>query len=134
MKVALIASAVALSTIGLLVTPPAAEAGPCKGWGFGGESVIVEPGTGWTVTFFANGTKASGDATASNIRGESKVGTISALVKGNKFNARLTYKNGQGQGYNGTVNDGVASGTTSNGIPNESGKPFTLRLTCIQPG
>jgi hypothetical protein len=131
------ASAVALSSVGVLVAPALAHALPdCEQWGFAGESIIVEPGTGWRVTFFSNGTEATGTATASNDRGESKVGEISGGLDGGRFTVVVDYKNGQRQGYRGGVygNDGVASGVTSNGIANESGKPFTSRLTCLEPG
>jgi len=78
MKSALIRTSVTiLGTIGLLAAPAVAHARPplplgprCAGtWGFDGGSIIREPDTGWTVTFFSNGQQATGDATASNNRG-----------------------------------------------------------------
>ena len=130
------ASAVALGAIGLLVSTSAADAAPkCKQWGFDGATTIVEPGTGWQVDFFSQGSEASGLATASNNHGESKTGEISGGLNGGRFNVRIDYGNGQTQGYRGGVygSDGIASGVTANNIPNESGKPFTVLVTCLQP-
>ena len=127
---------VAVNVIGVLATPSVADAQPtCKQWGFAGESVIVEPGTGWQVTFFSNGTDATGRATASNNHGESKTGDISGGLDGGRFTVVVDYDNGQHQGYQGGVhgNDGVATGVTANGIRAESGKQFTSRLTCLDP-
>jgi hypothetical protein len=131
------ASVVALSTIGLLATPSVSDAQPpCEQWGFAGESRIVEPDTGWKVIFFSDGTEANGVGTASNNRGESKTGQMSGGMDGGRFDVVVDYDNGQRQYYRGGVHgdDGVATGVTSNGITNESGKQFTSRLTCITPG
>lgn len=90
-KALVVASALALTAVGLLAALPVANAEPnCEQWGFAGEAVIVEP---------------------------------------------VDYDNGQRQYYRGGVHgdDGVATGKTSNGITNESGKQFTSRLTCLDP-
>lgn len=130
-------SVLVLSTVGLLATPSVADAQPpCAQWGFDGESTIVEPDTGWKVTFYSNGTDAIGGATASNNRGESKSGQVSGGLDGGRFNVVVDYDNGQRQYYRGGVHgdDGVATGTTSSGVANQSGKQFTSRLTCVEPG
>ena len=108
MKSTLIRAAVTvLGTIGLLAAPAAAHAFPalplapqCAGiWGFDGESVIFEPDTGWNVTFFSNGKLATGDATASNYRGESKTGSVRGGITddGRRYNVSVDYDNGQYQ-------------------------------------
>jgi hypothetical protein len=136
------ASVTILGTIGLLAAPAVAHAFPplplapqCAGiWGFDGESTIFEPDTGWNVTFFSNGRLATGDATASNNRGESKTGSVrGGITEDNRrYNVSVDYDNGQYQLYSGRVGpDGVATGATNNGITLESGKRFTSRLVCL---
>ncbi|WP_319445766.1 MULTISPECIES: hypothetical protein [unclassified Mycobacterium] len=136
------ASMATVSAIGLLSMPVMAHAMPplplapqCDGiWGFDGESVIFEPDTGWSVTFFSNGKLATGDATASNNRGESKTGSVRGGITddGRRYNVSVDYDNGQHQLYSGRVSrDGVVTGATNNGITLESGKAFTQRLVCL---
>jgi hypothetical protein len=143
MKSTLIRASVAIvDTIGLLAAPAVAHALPpvplapqCQGiWGFDGESVIREPDTGWTVTFFSNGIHATGDATASNNRGESKTGSVRGGLwnNGRDYNVSVDYDNGQYQLYTGRVSaDGIVTGETNNGITLETGKAFTQRLVCL---
>ena len=136
------ASVAALGTIGLLAAPTVAHAMPplplapqCKGiWGFDGESVIFEQDTGWSVTFSGQRRLVSGDAVASNNRGESKTGSVrGGITEDNRrYNVSVDYDNGQYQLYSGRVGpDGVATGATNNGITLESGKRFTSRLVCL---
>ena len=136
------ASMATVSAIGLLSMPAVAHAMPplplapqCKGtWGFDGESVIFEQDTGWSVTFSGQQRLVSGDAIASNGRGESKTGTVRGGITddGRRYNVSVDYDNGQHQLYTGRVSpDGIATGVTNNGITLESGKPFTNRLVCL---
>ena len=136
------ASVAALGTIGLFAAPTVAHALPplplapqCNGiWGFDGESVIFEQDTGWSVTFSGQQRLVSGDAVASNGRGESKTGTVRGGITddGRRYNVSVDYDNGQHQLYTGRVSpDGIATGITNNGITLESGKDFTNRLVCL---
>jgi hypothetical protein len=111
-----------------------ANVDPRLGGGLDGDSTIVEPGTGWQVTFNSRGTDATGDATVSNNRGESKTGSVRGGITddGRRYNVSVDYDNGQHQLYTGRVGaDGVATGATNNGITLESGHSFTSRLVCL---
>ena len=127
---AFIAAAAAASVAGLLGYPAIAHAA-CDQYAFPGDVVIVEEGTGWTVSFFATGHRFEGvDAQATNRRvGTAKPGTIDAWIRPGP-NGRVTlhaYYNttysGEGrQVYVGDLGgDGKLRGVTDNGIRAESG-------------
>jgi hypothetical protein len=115
--------------------PPLPLTPQCDGiWGFDGESVIFEPDTGWSVTYFGEKRQAKGDAIASNDRGESKTGQARGGITddGERFRVSIDYDNTQTQTYWGDVSpDGVVAGYTRNGITLESGKAFASRLVCL---
>ena len=110
------ASAVAISSAGLFICPPFARAIDCIQWGFPGDVLIQEHGTGWSVAFSGTGSTVLGPAIAKNSKtGEApRNGTISAnIFSDNSVDIDVQTPQGN-QRYQGTVGaDGKASGKTT---------------------
>jgi hypothetical protein len=126
------ASAVAIGSAGLLICPPFAKAIDCIQWGFPGDVLIQEPGTGWSVFFSGTGSTIQGPATAKNTNGEVRNGTISANIFSDD-SVDIAVQTPQGnQRYQGKVGgDGKASGKT---VGQYGGIPWVTQfpLSCIK--
>ena len=121
-KTFLAASATAISAIGLFAStapaqarPPIPLAPPCQQWGMDiDDFAITEVGTGWTIDFGRNG------VVARNVSGAKKNGTSSGGISGHHVDLTVRYGPYFQQYIGDIADDGHASGTTHNNIPNES--------------
>jgi hypothetical protein len=112
------ASAAVISSVGLLACLAPAQALPCKQYGFPGKVVIIEEGTGWTVSFSLTGTSSLGQATARNSKdGSTRIGKINGVITEHNFVMLIIdypKADGDAQGYQGYVgNDGKPRGSTT---------------------
>ena len=131
-KTVIAAAAVIFASTGVVICLPPAAAEPCNGWGFPGKDmVIIEDGTGWTVSFNAGAKRFSLPARAENSKtGESpRTGTITGgMTSPTELSMTVVYPEGT-QIYTGSVGgDGRARGVTANppfdGIGWQTGSPL----------
>lgn len=111
------AALVFTSAVVLASSPHRAQAAPCQQYGFDGNTVIIEDGTGWTVSFEGKGQSLFGlPAYATNSKtGESPRNGITAggFTSPIDISMKITYPEGV-QVYNGKVDSyGRARGVTA---------------------